>query len=226
MADGGDRPSDELAPQRTYLDLLMREQLAMREEMSDLRRQNFNLILGALGAAGGTAIAVGAGVVSVDDGPRGLALLLIAAFADVIALGALGIVNSYKIIEAYVETSAASIREVVAPTSGHAPETEPLLRFQSRVREFNTLAFAPTHREILKAWLVSYGATIVVGLAVLVVVIGSMVAGTTLVLSPLSRVAAIGLVFLALDVVLTVAFVVGSAWSVRHQTTWDRVAGG
>jgi hypothetical protein len=220
--DSGEAPIDELASHATYLDLALREHLVMREEMSDLRRQNFNLIVGALSVAGGAALAFGGGIVAAEDGPRGLALLLIAAFADIIALGALGVVNSYKIIEAYVETSAESIRAIVAPARGHSLAAEPLLRYQAIVRDFDTNAFAPNVRAF---WLVSFGATVVVGSAVLGIVLLCIAGGMILVLSTSSQVQSAGLVVFAVDIVLTSMFVVGSAWSVRNQTGWGRVAG-
>jgi hypothetical protein len=138
----------------TFLDLAMREYLALRDEMNDMRRQASNVITTALLAAAAAAAAVGGGLFGPDLGTRGLLMLLIAAGTVGVGLWATGSLNACKILELQIDKTAAAIRAIALT---NAPDgAASFLSFQLAVRAFTKRAMGVSDRGALAAWLSSY----------------------------------------------------------------------
>jgi hypothetical protein len=209
---------DRLASEATLLDLAMREHLALREEMADLRRQNFNLITSALVAAGGASAAVGAGAFGIPDGPRGLLLLAIAALTDVVCLGTVGVLNSCKIVELEIERTAEWIRN--AALADGAASTAPFLRFHEYVRGFNDRALKRENKRVVGAWIASYGISAVIGGLVLGLIVVLVALGGWLAISQGQDSVLPGWLLLGLDLVLTGGLAILLAFSLVAQGRW------
>lgn len=153
--------SDRLAREATLLDLEMREHLALREEMYDLRRQGVTLVTSALVAAGGASAVVGAGAFGTLDGPRGLLLLSIAALTIVASLATVGLYNASMITQLQINRTAADIRSIALPDGDESEAA--FLKYQVQVRWFVERVGKLESKGVVAAWLASYGAFVVLG---------------------------------------------------------------
>ena len=79
----------------TYLDLALREYLAMRDEMNRTVRLTMSLVTSAFVVAGGVAGALAANVAGLQDDQRGVLLEVVAALGFGIYLTSIGLMNTF-----------------------------------------------------------------------------------------------------------------------------------
>jgi hypothetical protein len=151
-----------------YLDLAMREYLAMRVEMNDLLRLELNLIVSALVVVGGALAAMATNVGGVDDFGRAFILQVGATFGLLVYIAALGIANAFMILEEYVTVAANEIHRLAS-----VGERRNLGSVQHRVRTW-TRSRAPRN---VVAWFISYGTTPFVAAVALLAIAGLAVGG-------------------------------------------------
>jgi hypothetical protein len=149
----------------------MTEYLAIRSEMTDLIKLNFNLILAALTVAAGTAVAAATNTGHWPDDVRGFLLMLAAGFGLLIFLAAVGILNSFKVLEWYASKKATAI----ARRSERLHQGDALATLPEAVRRFSTVD--PRRRGPLVALALSYGVVPAVGLVVWALLLVIAVAG-------------------------------------------------
>src|ERR1035437_304726 len=210
--------ADRLGREATLLDLAMREHLALRQEMNDLRRQSFTIVTSTLVAAAAASAAVGGGIFGTDLGSRGMLLLAIAAGMDGIGLWAVGVLNACKIMELQIDKTANAIRTIVLT---EAPEAAaPFLSFQSDVRGFTHRAMGLKDRGALAAWLSSYGLFAVMGGLVVCLTLSLMALGAWLVLFESHNLTLAGYGALVFDVLLPVGLGLTSFISNMDEERW------
>lgn len=202
---------------KVYLEIAMSEHLAMRDEMSEILRHNFNLVLAALTVAAGTAVTAAANTLGWTDDQRAFLLLVAAGFGFIICLGSIGLLNSFKVVEWYVERTGADIARV-------AKELRPDARvatLQPAIRRFTTYDRRAPRRAV--ALLVTYGAAPLVGLIVIALLAAVAVGGYVLGSQSQGELAAWTLPLFIGDVAL--AALSGAALFVTYdlQNRWDEV---
>jgi uncharacterized membrane protein len=151
-----------------YLDLALREYLAMRTEMNDLLRLELNLIVSALVVVGGALAAMATNITGMDNVGRAFVLQVGATFGLIVYIAAIGIANAFIVIEEFVTTSADEIEHLAS-----AGQRRNLASIQRRIR---TWTRSPRGRDRF-AWFISYGTTQVVALIALVAVVGLAIGG-------------------------------------------------
>jgi hypothetical protein len=156
-----------------YLDLALREYLAMRDEMNALIRLELSLILGALAVVGGATATVAADIAGIDEIGRAFVLQVVGTFSLIIFITALGVANDFIILEAYITSSAAEIERLA-----NQGETRHLASVQRKIRRWTRQR---TMRNTV-AWAISYGTTQILA-AIALLVVGAIAfigyAGTT-----------------------------------------------
>lgn len=141
----------------------MQEYLAMRDEMNALIRLELSLILGALAVVGGAAATVATGIGGLDTTAQAFILQAVATFGLIIFIAAIGVANSFIILESYVTTAAAEIERLASSS-----QPRHLASMQRKIRRW-------TRRRSLTnsiAWLISYGATQILAAVALLIVAG------------------------------------------------------
>lgn len=153
---------------QAYLDLALREYLAMREEMNSLIRLELSLILGALAVVGGATATVAADIAGIDEVGRAFVLQVVGTFGLIIFITALGVANAFIVLEAYVTSSAAEIEQMAS-----ASEPRHLATIQRKIRRW-TRQRTPGN---VVAWVISYGTTQLLAVVALVIICAISLAG-------------------------------------------------
>jgi hypothetical protein len=161
----GTTPSTDL---HEYLDLALREYLAMREEMNALIRLELSLILGALAVVSGATATVAAGIGGIDEIGRAFVLQVVGTFSLIIFIAALGVANAFIILEAYITSSAAEIERIASQR-----EARHLASVQRKIRRWTRQRTAQN----TIAWMISYGTTQILAVVALLVVGAVALAG-------------------------------------------------
>jgi hypothetical protein len=151
-----------------YLDLAMREYLAMREEMNGLFRLELTLVTTALVVVGGATAATVTNVAGLNADQTATFLQVAATFGLIVFVAAIGLANMFIVLEEYVTLAGNEIERL-----GGLPSGGNLSTLQRRVRSWTRSSAA----EDRVAWLISYGTTQMVAAIALVIVVGLAAAG-------------------------------------------------
>lgn len=188
----------------------------MRDEMNALIRLELSLILGALAVVGGAAATVATGIGGVDTAARAFILQVVGTFGLIIFIGAIGVANSFIILESYVTTAAAEIERLASSNQPrHLASMQRKIRRWTRIRTVTNSI----------AWLISYGATQILATVALLIVaaialIGFFASQTG---DPLGMLA--GKVLGAVDAGLATLALAMLIASLAFTDRWDRVMG-
>jgi len=196
-----------------YLDLAMREYLAMRDEMNGLFRLEVSLVTTALVVVGGAVAAAATNIANLSADQLAVGLQVTGTFGLVVFFVAIGVANMFIVLEEYVTLAAKEI-EVL----GRRGSSSNLGTVQSRIRRW-TRSRRP---EDLLAWFISYGTTQITALVVLVVVFSLALVGFTNGSSS-GGLACWRTLFGWLDAFLAVVCVLELGLSLAYINSWDRV---